>query len=392
MAQIKAATIEERTPKRPKINELNPDDWRPIDCKKESFEVPQFLPEYSHIVFQARQTTYLAVFLHFVPPDLLEYVWENSSWLYSSNRGTINRGDFDASLIYKILSIKIRIQSLHKVPPTNTRNNRPLNEAVEEARKHFSSLDVDGNGYIPGRDIITYLLGHFLFHSTYFDRISLKFQSLLKHLGEHISGDEILDHFTGNSGHIRQNKNKPAKIGLLHYELAVKVDDQYAYLLDMKMSKVNKQVGESEFMADIVSRWSRVINRINVNHPTIRTSLAFDSHYSDKATRNTLINLKQPFVGAVQNGRFGPIVKLLEKKVKKPGDWSAMVHKQTNELMVWLMIKMMKLERKFALVTFLFTIRTRLNQSIGFRYMMTTYTCLMVATFITSKLRDVCGP
>lgn len=334
LAQIKAATIEERTPKKPKVYELNPQHWRPVDCKKESFDPPQFIPENSHIVFHMRQTTYLSTFLHFVPIDLLKQVWNNHSWKYCSDRSVINGGVFDVSLLYKLLAIKIRIQSLHNVPPSNTKNYRPLLEAINEARSHFSSLEMDGNSCIPGRDIITYLLGHFLFHSDYFDLISRQFQSVIKHLGEHVSGDEILDHFTGNSGHIRLNKNKPAKIGLLHYELAVKVDDHHAYLLDMKMSKVNKQVGESEIMAEIVSRWARVITSINKNHPNILTSLAFDSHYSDKATRDALINLKQPFVGAVQNGRFGPIVKQLESKVKKPGDWSAMVNNFTNELMV----------------------------------------------------------
>eukprot|EP00981_Chlorochromonas_danica_P013824 scaffold6875_cov159-Ochromonas_danica.AAC.3 len=69
------------------------------------------------------------------------------------------------------------MQAKHKVPQSNGRNNRPLNEPVGYATNRLLGLKVDGNAHIPGRVVFEFLPGAFspslgLFRR-YFARIPL---------------------------------------------------------------------------------------------------------------------------------------------------------------------------------------------------------------------------
>ena len=50
--------------------------------------------------------------------------------------------------------------------------------------------------------------------------LSNNFLSLVRTLGEAVSGDEVLLHFTANCRHSIAAKAKPARVGLWFYQLA----------------------------------------------------------------------------------------------------------------------------------------------------------------------------
>ena len=71
--------------------------------------------------------------------------------------------------------------------------------------------------------------------------LSSRFSNAIKSLGEGFSGDEKLFRFTGPSGYVRKVPNKPAKVGLWHYQGVVQLKSGLPYLLCTKMHNVLKK-------------------------------------------------------------------------------------------------------------------------------------------------------
>jgi hypothetical protein len=326
--QLLTEKEEERAPKKPKAMEIKVNDWRKIDLKKESFRLPNISSEKAFIIFKFRRATYLDIFLEFLPINLLEVVWNNADLVYDGGK-KINKGIFDPKLIYRFFAIKIRVQGLQNGPKLNKQNGKPLQESFLEAREYFSASFPEKS---PGRNVISKLSSSFLITADYFNQLSLNFQSIVRELGEYASGDEKLDRFTGNSGDIRLVPNKPARIGLGHYQLVGKVDNATPYVLDIKMARIHRQANESEVMANIVGHWSDVILRVNKNSSDKLTLLCFDTHYTDAASRSVLLRKKIKYIGAVASGRFGKVFDLVKTDVKKPGDYSIAYSDSTKEI------------------------------------------------------------
>ena len=73
--------------------------------------------------------------------QLLRKVWteeRNGSWSYDRGTKTINGGVFSLSFIYKFLAIKLRIQGLHVEPSEHQHHERPLRDAIREARNFLN--------------------------------------------------------------------------------------------------------------------------------------------------------------------------------------------------------------------------------------------------------------
>jgi hypothetical protein len=106
---------------------------------------------------------------------------------------------------------------------------------------------------------VEHLIANFFLTSEYNDQLSKNFRSIVKEVGEYVSGDEKLFHFTGNSGNLRLVLTKPGKVGLWFYELCGAINSSMSYLLDLKLWGVDKQFGQVEQVVKIVQRWCNCI-------------------------------------------------------------------------------------------------------------------------------------
>ena len=68
------------------------------------------------------------------------------------------------------MTIVIYVRGIYKVPHVYHRNQRPLREAIEETRRHFT----DAHSNLPAicRHYVDKLLAHFLIDHTYFEYLS----------------------------------------------------------------------------------------------------------------------------------------------------------------------------------------------------------------------------
>lgn len=228
---------------------------------------PDTHPDAAYLLFNTRHASPISVFLHYITPELLQNVWNdknNGEFCYHGQKMIhINHGQFSLGLIYKFLAIKLRIQGIHNKPQENTTNYRPQRQNIAEAIEYFREKQTSPSP--PGIEIMECLLTHFLFSYQYFYYISERFQSFVKEIGEFVAGDEKLFHFTGKSGDLRKVPSKPQKVGLWFYELVAKINESTPYLLDIKLWSVHKEWGESEVLAKVVQRWTKIIRYPSTN-------------------------------------------------------------------------------------------------------------------------------
>ena len=114
--------------------------------------------------------------------------------------------------IYQVLAISVRIQGLQNAPSLHKHFRRPLEKSIAEASKYFDKLYP--RSLSPNSKIVQKLLTRFLISADHYELLSNNILSLIRTLGEAVSGDEKLLHFTGNSGLIIVVKAKPARVGL----------------------------------------------------------------------------------------------------------------------------------------------------------------------------------
>lgn len=271
------------------------------------------------------------MFLRMFPTALLQSIWANNDWTYDGGTRTIFSGEFNLGKILQFLAIRVRVQGQQPRPAANEAHPHAQTNALMTCADELAQLFPDKPRH-PGSGIMTRLISRFLFSREYFDDISRKFQSVVSALGEFVSGDEKLDHFTGNSGHIRKVPNKPARIGLWHYQLVGLLDTDKPYLLDASTSCPNTSVGESDYMAEVVGRWAGIVKRLNRYSPRAQTTITFDAYYTDNNTRTVLLQNEMKFSGAVKTGRFKALVNKVKHLVTKPGDFGSLYNPSTNEL------------------------------------------------------------
>ena len=89
---------------------------------------------------------------------------------------------------------------------------KSIEKSIAEASKYFDKLYP--RSLSPNSKIVQKLLTCFLISADHYELLFNNFQGLVRTLGEAVSGDEKLLHFTGNSGLIIVVKAKPARVGL----------------------------------------------------------------------------------------------------------------------------------------------------------------------------------
>ena len=89
--------------------------------------------------------------------------------------------------------------------------------------------------------------------------LSSGFQDGLTYLGEVFAGDEKLFHFTGRSGMIRKVVNKPARIGLWHYQGAVYLESGLPYIVYTRAHTTSASLGMKTPTSKIVKEWGKIV-------------------------------------------------------------------------------------------------------------------------------------
>ena len=218
--------------------------WRRVRKQEETYFIPPALIEqpFAVLTIRSETTTRFQIWTKFITESLLQGILHT----LAPETWQLEEGRFfrpTMKMFYMTMAIYIRVQGNYKVPHVCHRNQRPLREAIEEARRHFT----DAHPNLPAicRHYVEKLLAHFLIDHTYIEYLSENFQSIVRSLGESVAGDGKLFHFTGNTAYIIQVPSKPAKIGSWIYQLAATLGNGLPFMVYMRMMAVQPFLGES---------------------------------------------------------------------------------------------------------------------------------------------------
>ena len=196
-------------------------------------------------------------------------------------------------------------------------------KSIAEARKYFDELYP--RSLSPNSKIVQKLLTRFLISADHYELLSNIFLSLVRTLGEAVSGDEKLMHFTGNSEHIIAVKAKPAHVGCLENGLT--------YELHTMMMRVDKSRNETAVVDEVMRRWKNVID--GFHSPCL---LIFDKYYFSRGSLEVLLDAEQStstmFIGSTRKSSMAKVCDTLKGEVNKPGQWEGLYHADNNLVLI----------------------------------------------------------
>ena len=207
------------------------------------------VPECEFIVLNIRTGSRWDIFNKIITKVLLLailYIHPPEIWNYQFERYFIP----SLKYIYQVLAISVRIQGLQNAPSLHKHVWRPSEKSVAEARKYFDELYP--RSLSPNSKIVQKLLTRFVISADHYELLSNNFLSLVRTLGEAVSGDKKLLHFTGNSGHIIAVKAKPARVGLWFYQLVGCLENWLTYELHTMIISVDKSRNETAVVDEVM--------------------------------------------------------------------------------------------------------------------------------------------
>jgi hypothetical protein len=235
-----------------RLDRIHEDGFVLIDAAHDHFYWDEPIREKRFFAFNlSRSADLLDIFLHLITPQLLNKCISNLSKdkliMGKKHPWVIN---YTVKIGFLLLAIMIRIYGLQNRPLQNTKNDRPLRANISEAITHF--LQLNPSLSFPSMSVLEKLMSIPLFTYHYFEEISLNCQSVVRHLGEYVAGDEKLFHFTGDSGDIRLVLTKPDRIGLWFYQLCAPLHNGASFLLWFKLHHSDAFLGENIPVASVV--------------------------------------------------------------------------------------------------------------------------------------------
>ena len=233
-----------------------------------------------------------------------------------------------------VIAIIIRTTGYQNKPKENERDPKQQRKTVAKSREELGPL-------CPGRDICERLITHLLISEEIMDKICSNFRKALFSLGEYVSGDEKLFHYTADSHLVRQVLSKPDRIGLWFYQLCGVLSNGMSYMLH---SQLHNNVNHNIPVLSVITSWVESITNVGSTrmreggNPNPHTLLAFDSYYSTKETVKYLYDQRISFTCSVQFDRFKDLAQFLKgpgHKDNTKGEHLGMYNRLSGEVFIY---------------------------------------------------------
>ena len=115
--------------------------------------------------------------------------------------------------------------------------------------------------------------------------------------------------------------NKPAKVGIWHYQATVMLSIGEPFLVYTRVHDTASNMEESTQTASIVLKWADLVKKFN--QPTV---ICMDSYYLDNVGRQLLKDRGVRYIAALKPDRFRILTNLLKQQVNNTGDSSWVIN------------------------------------------------------------------
>ena len=334
--------------------ELTQDGWRIINPKEECFLLDELPPEAAFLTLQMRKGkdlhTYFDIFRRFINNNIINHLCSNMSEadMYLGSRVTYKKehkvvtseissvrpkiyriNDRDA---WQAIAVQVHIVGKFKRPTENQgKGSGGLDPAVRDAREYLVSATGEKCVRL---EVLRKLMSRLLITEDIICSITGNFQALVLSLGQYVSGDEKLWHFTGHSGNVRLVISKPDRLGLWFYELCGKLSNGLPYMLYTRMHNSLKM---SIPVSLIVGDWIHIMKSAGgLGADNRKCYLCADSYYLSADSSAVMKEAGIHFSCSVAPNRMKKHVAMVhDGKEDKTGEWNGIYNDRTEELFVY---------------------------------------------------------
>ena len=264
------------------------------------------------------------IFMRLMPHSLIMEIFNNR--IEERNGGlTFDKGKGNYYTIEKSIFIPLYIFAVKIFIQGNQNMTLKKDQALKDAVKKLKTKAP----HIPCASMMNKLMGMFFidYKGEETKKLSENMSNLFRSFGDMISGDEKLFYFTGKSGYVRKVVSKPGSIGLWMYQACVSLKCGLPCLVYSRMHTSNKQSGTVVKCHDIIKECGNMIE----TSCTQDTTLFMDSYYLQEESRAWLKEKGINYIASIHSGRFGALVKVLQKQVKNTGSYVQCFNQATRE-------------------------------------------------------------
>jgi len=234
--------------------------------------------------------------------------------------------------VFHYFAARVYIQGVYARKGSNMRIARPLDTAFTLVQARLNTI-ARQHGILDfmskHRMLDVHRLIYFKIGSEDEQILSLSFQDILTVLGEAMACDEKLFHFTGKSGIVSKVPNKPARIGIWHYQMVVYLDCGLTYIVYSKAHVTTALMGMKTQTCEIVKQWSDIVIS---RHEC--TTLIMDSYYLSAAGRQYMNEHGVKYVAALKSDRFKKVCQRLLTEVTQSGQTAIAYNNVSGEAAV----------------------------------------------------------
>ena len=177
------------------------------------------------------------------------------------------------------------------------------------------------------------LRAHSIFYIKFGDEEQMlmdNIKSLIKTLGQMVSGDEKLFRFTGLHGFVQQCINKPARIGIWHYQCVALLPNSLPFLCISRGHNANGKRGQHITTNEVMNTWFDLAVEKN------RNAVIFSaSYYLSAAARKSSNDKNINLIAAVNPSRMNLLHRFVSRKVREAGEFCVAYNKNTNEAVTY---------------------------------------------------------
>lgn len=282
LGEAAAAIVGERETQRNKFKKLEDDGWFIVDLNNNELKLRSMIDDVhpaTTLHFGANSTPE-DVFMAFFPPDFISDIIAKRKkefpqfFIKKASPTRYKSVNLPVDAVYQYFACRVWIQANGKL------NGEGIVDCLQRAKKHLQ--DENGVQFV-GVDRL------YLAHRVFFLRFGEEeegrlvdlIQETVNSLGQCLCCDEKLFRYVGQHGFVRLVPNKPARLGIWHYQCIVQLANGSQYIIYTRGHNADKKQGQTIPTADIVQDWLAIAEEYGNNNV-----LVMDSYYFSKGGRD----------------------------------------------------------------------------------------------------------
>jgi len=290
--------------------------------------------EESAVLCEGMPATILDAFLTIVTPGVIQAILSSSPQSYHKSIITVRK-----YYIFLAYDLFMRANSFRVGAKCTLEDDFNVARFFLHRSMGFHDKSIPrGCGFVI--DSYCYYRSHVCFDEPEFDHLNSSFRSFLRHPGSVVNGDEKLMKADDTVNNYIVCPSKPTKAGVWYCELAVRLEGDYPYIIDILLRKTPQHNGGRRMqVVEFVQHWLQVIETYT-SPDYKRPMLVFDGFYCSRASVSLLLRENWLFCIVMKAAILTSSMwfklrnKLHHDETRSSHEWHGVLHEEHQVLVV----------------------------------------------------------